>query len=395
MATSNTDYLQQFASIGVPGAWITDDVSIVATTIKMGGFPKYFYLWQKTKEQSICLSCKQKMYLLAQINAPLMEEQCQRNIYVFMCCNAKCTKTNRGWNVMVHRGPSISTAMYAKQHKSHNNDDPYVDGTDHEIHKMIKHNNKTKSNRTTSSSLDTDSFWNTNLNSATAKPEQMDSEMQHKLNGLNDDFSRLMQMQNQLLNEVDKQSKASGKKKKKKKQVKKNKKSGNTGKKKGNVKKKAGTNGRPKKAGAKAKGKAGNAKTKGSTAKKNVSKKKAKKNGTQKSTNGKTKTKSAGGKKKGKVTKVVAKKGAKGNKSRNAKKSASVKKTTGKKKTATKGKKGKAKAKKTTGKLDPDKYKNVEAISLDLNNTHRLKVNKEDDIKKQKHVKSVNMKYNQ
>eukprot|EP01083_Nonionella_stella_P169381 574276_1 len=183
----------------------------------MGGFPKYFYLWQKTKEQSICLSCKQKMYLLAQINAPLMEEQCQRNIYVFMCCNAKCTKTNRGWNVMVHRGPSISTAMYAKQHKSHNNDDPYVDGTDHEIHKMIKHNNKTKSNRTTSSSLDTDSFWNTNLNSATAKPEQMDSEMQHKLNGLNDDFSRLMQMQNQLLNEVDKQSKASGKKKKKKK----------------------------------------------------------------------------------------------------------------------------------------------------------------------------------
>eukprot|EP00485_Elphidium_margaritaceum_P002450 CAMPEP_0202691922 /NCGR_PEP_ID=MMETSP1385-20130828/6477_1 /ASSEMBLY_ACC=CAM_ASM_000861 /TAXON_ID=933848 /ORGANISM="Elphidium margaritaceum" /LENGTH=410 /DNA_ID=CAMNT_0049347387 /DNA_START=42 /DNA_END=1277 /DNA_ORIENTATION=- len=58
-------------------------------------------------------------------------------------------------------------------------------------------------------------------------------------------------------------------------------------------------------------------------------------------------------------------------------------------KKSNKSNKSKSKDAVRPGKIDHSKYANVEAISLDLNNTRRLKVNKKKDIEQQEHLKKI------
>ena len=215
-----TDYLQQSASIGVPGQWI-DDETVDVRTSKIGGFASYFYLWHKSKEAVQCSSCKHKMYLLAQINAPLMNEECQRNVYLWMCPNAKCTKTSKGWKCFVYRGPNFSHLPFSKGGNSNKNNEDESGGM-HDIERMIKQNNKQKKKLFESEVNVNQSFWNKNLNEIDddddEKYDEMGSKLKTKMDGLNDDFSRLMAMQSKLLNEVEKQqSKTRNKSKQKRK----------------------------------------------------------------------------------------------------------------------------------------------------------------------------------
>ena len=187
--------LQEYASIGIPGEWITDDDNIPATITKIGGFAKYFYLWHKTREQIECLSCNQKMYLLTQINAPLFDQLIQRNIYVFMCCNSKCTKTNKGWKVIIQRGPKMDYNHYSKNKDNNNNNNNH---NNNNIRKIIKKNNKNHcAKKKKHSKNGFESFWNNALN------HNKNGSIETKMNGLNDDFARLMAMQQKLLNEVE------------------------------------------------------------------------------------------------------------------------------------------------------------------------------------------------
>lgn len=189
----NCNHLQEYASIGIPGEWIGSDESVEPTISKIGGFPKYFYLWQKTREQIECSLCHKKMYLLTQINAPLIDEASQRNIYVFMCCNSKCTKTDKGWKVIVQRGPKIEENAYF-----HYNNNYQKEG-EHDIYKMINKHNK-NNNKNKNKNGDRDSFWNNDLNH---NERTMNTEITTKMVELNDDFSRLMAMQQKLLNDMD------------------------------------------------------------------------------------------------------------------------------------------------------------------------------------------------
>merc|ERR1712228_257768 len=206
MATcaTKTECLQQSASIGIPGQWI-DDETVDVRTSKIGGNAKYFYLRHKTKELIHCLSCKKKMYLLAQINAPLMEAKIQRNIYLFMCCNSKCSKSSKGWKCFVHRGPNFDDLSFSKRQFENDENEKRV----HDIQKLIKQNNKTK-NKTFE---ENESFWNKDLNEN--DDDTKENKLKIKMNGLNDDFSRLMAMQSKLLNEVEKQQSSQQKKSKK------------------------------------------------------------------------------------------------------------------------------------------------------------------------------------
>ena len=203
--------LQEYASVGIPGAWIIEDESVEATISKIGGFPKYFYLWQKTKEQIECLSCHQKMFLLTQLNAPLIDELSQRNIYVFMCRNPKCTKTNKGWKVIVQRGPKIDQSYYLNNNNNNNNHNNHENESSHcDIYKMINKHNKNK-NKNKNKNEDKESFWNHDLNQnekvINKLHETMDNKITTKMNELNDDFSRLMAMQQKLLNDMDSKGK--------------------------------------------------------------------------------------------------------------------------------------------------------------------------------------------
>lgn len=204
MATleSGSGKLQEFASIAIPGEWIENDEGMAPTTSKIGGHSNVFELWHRSHEQVKCPICGKWMYLLVQMNAPLVHEMCQRNVYLFMCHESQCTKTNKGWKVMVCRGPKVTHFENHQKRKSSQATKAVPD-----IHRMIKSNNKMVSKQ-----LNGKSFWNHNLTQNAVDSEIMDSsheekqqEIKSKLDGLNDDFARLMAMQQSLLKQVDHQ----------------------------------------------------------------------------------------------------------------------------------------------------------------------------------------------
>eukprot|EP00485_Elphidium_margaritaceum_P022528 CAMPEP_0202711164 /NCGR_PEP_ID=MMETSP1385-20130828/23021_1 /ASSEMBLY_ACC=CAM_ASM_000861 /TAXON_ID=933848 /ORGANISM="Elphidium margaritaceum" /LENGTH=438 /DNA_ID=CAMNT_0049370839 /DNA_START=18 /DNA_END=1334 /DNA_ORIENTATION=- len=225
--TASTDVnVQTQASIGVPGEWITDDTNIDSTISKIGGKPQYFASSAANPKTMHCSACQRRLYFLCQINAPLVDEQRQRNLYVFMCGDAKCTQRSQGWKVVVEKGPDIdtqsqshsqvdtpATAATSTETEKDTNAESTVDA--HDLLKMIKCNNKRAFQRqtkqivsdatpiaaTATASHTLDAF----AKSPSSTPSNGSNVMQEKLNGLNDDFARLMAMQQQLVSEVDRQ----------------------------------------------------------------------------------------------------------------------------------------------------------------------------------------------
>merc|ERR1712129_295442 len=108
---------------------------------------------------------------------------------------------------LVHNGPSFDSFDFEK-HAANKNEETEANGMQ-KIEQLIKQNNKQK--KQSFGSCDT--FWNQDL-SRKDKPK-LDSRIKAKMDGLNDDFARLMAMQNKLLIEVDKKQKKQRPKKKK------------------------------------------------------------------------------------------------------------------------------------------------------------------------------------
>lgn len=206
MATLETGStkLQEYASIAVPGEWITDDDAMEPTTCKIGGRSNVFELRHRSLEQVDCGQCKKDMFLLVQMNAPMVDEMYERTVYLFMCSNPKCTKSDKGWKVMACRGPKVTHFAHHQSAKRK------VQEEEADIFKLIKSNNKTTTKGSVSRNImnNADSFWNRNLSDAVTVDavDEKEQEIKSKLDGLNDDFSRLMAMQSRLMKQVDDQS---------------------------------------------------------------------------------------------------------------------------------------------------------------------------------------------